>query len=303
LVPAAAKAQVKHPGLTATDRFRFCAARTFGKPVLTDLERDDIFGQMCHERDTPENLKKSLASKGISVFEESQFVYLSFSVFFTQTYGSQHRQISISWSPTNGRAQFPRCRPLSEQELVDIGQAVLHDARMTNFPLPYAAADATIRARLLLETYRCQLRAGTDSVFGVLGGTRLIYGEMREHGFALLWDSPEFGLLHNAAYIDQLRDMNGDGVREILVTYDASGAAQAYQGLAIFDTSGNELDPRDDRFVGESFQYETKPDGKVDVLVVNNDHTDRYTLANGRYVLETAPKRSLRKTPRRPSGH
>jgi hypothetical protein len=294
LVPRPAEEEVKHFGLTATDRFRFCAASVFGKPILTDIERDDLFGPMCQHGETREALKKALVSNGISVFEDSQFVYLTFGR------GTQTQEFSVSWLAMNGRVLPPGCRALTPEALDDVGRAVLHEARMPDFPLPYAPQNEPIKAKLFLVLNECELKVGTESVVGVLGGTRLVYGEMRDGTFRFLWDSPLFGLLHNAGYISELRDMNGDGVKEILVTYNASGASESYDGLAIFDIDGNELDPGNDSLIGESFRYETREDGKVDVLVVNNERTDRYKLVNGHYVQEKLSKQSQRKRQAQP---
>jgi len=295
LVPRPAEEEVKHFGLTATDRFRFCAASVFGKPILTDIERDDLFGPMCQHGETREALKKALVSNGISVFEDSQFVYLT---FFTP--GTKPEEFSISWLPMNSKVQPTGCRTLARAAVDDVGRVILHEARMPDFSYPDAPQNEPVKAKLVLGLEECELKAGTESVLGVLGGTRLVYGEMRDGTFRFLWDSPLFGLLHNAGYISELRDMNGDGVKEILVTYNASGASESYDGLAIFDIDGNELDPGDDSLIGESFRYETREDGKVDVLVVNNERTDRYTLVNGHYVQEKLSKQSQRKRQAQP---
>ena len=79
----------------------------------------------------------------------------------------------------------------------------------------------------------------------------------------------------------------------------AGGGGQSYTGLAIFDLHGNELDPGTDSF-GESINYVSRPDGKVDVLVSNGNRADRYTLLNGYYVLEKLPKQSQHKPQTQP---
>ena len=294
LVPRPAAAQVKHFGLTATDRFRFCAANVFGKLILTDLERDDLLGSICHDGEAPETLEKNLLSKGISVLEGSQFVYLTFGS------GAQAQEFSVSWLPMNGRVQPPGCRTLTQAALDDVGRVVLHQARMTSFPLPYTPQKEPIKAKLFLVLNECELKVGVESVVGVLGGTRLVYGEMRDGRFRFLWDSPEFCAPGEAYQSVDLRDMNASGVRDILIPYRVPGGSVSYGGLAIFDIDGNKLDPGGDSFIGESFRYETREDGKVDVLVVNNEGTDRYTLVNGHYVQEKLSKQSQRKRQAQP---
>jgi hypothetical protein len=160
--------------------------------------------------------------------------------------------------------------------------------------------EGPVTGTLGLQLYDCQLKPGTESIFGILGGSRLIYGELKNNQFHFLWDSPEFCLPGEAYQSVDLRDMNASGVREILIPYRVPGGSESYDGLAIFDIDGNKLDPGDDSFVGESFQYETRADGKVDVLVVNNERKYRYTLVNGHYVQEKLSKQSQRKRQAQP---
>ena len=283
LLPRCCAAQTKHFGLTETDRFQSCAARIFGKPVLISPEWAGAYNTLACVQ-TIEGLKKSLASKGVSVFQGPQFVYLIPSASLHRDFGTEPGPLSISWAPANGERSFAGCDPLSDRALLNAGETILDGARMPLFPagLFRAASDGrTLEAKLVLKIYDCHLGPSTESVFGVLGGTRLVYGEMKGGQFVLLWDSAEFPF----GYVAELKDMDGDGVKEILVSYDASRAAQADRGLAIFDIRGTELDPGDESFIGEDFEYQTRPDGRVDVLVMNGDRTDRYTLVNGRYQL------------------
>lgn len=276
-------AQVKHFGLTATDGFRSCAAKAFGKPVLVNEGLVSI-DSACHPGDTSASLRSELTSRGELVAEGPTFIYLTPLGEFKRYFGSEDRQVLIEWVPQAAPNRFPGCVSLSQEDVNGVGQVILHEARM---PFWFAgnqfvgSKDGTIRDSLRLEIYDCQLKPGTESVFGMLGGTRLIYGEMRNHQFTLLWDSAD---LAHYGQIGDLKDVNGDGRREILIWWQ-EGGGQSLQGLAIFNADGVELDPGDDAFVGENFRYQTRSDGKVDVLVVNEERTDKYTLVNGRYTL------------------
>lgn len=276
-------AQVKHFGLTATDAFRSCAAKVFGKPVVINQGLVSI-DSACHPGDTSTSLRSELTSRGELVADGPTFIYLTPLGEFKQYFGSEDRQVLIEWVPQAGPNPLPECVSLSQEDLSTVGQVVLREARMPFWSAGnqfVGSKDGTIRDKLRLEIYNCQLKPGTESVFGMLGGTRLIYGEMRNHQFTLLWDSPA---LANYGHIIDLKDVNGDGTREMLVGWE-QGGGQNFQGLAIFAPDGTELDPGDDAFLGESFQYQNRSDGKVDVLVVNEKHIEKYTLVNGRYTL------------------
>jgi hypothetical protein len=301
LLPCCCTAQIKHFGLTETDRFQSCAAKIFGKPVLISPEWAGTYNSVACVQ-TIERLKKTLVSKGVSVFQGPQFVYLIPSASLQRDFGIEPGTPSISWAPANGERSFTGCDPLSDKALLSVGETILVGARMPLFPagLFRAASDGrTLEAKLVLKIYDCHLGPSIESVFGVLGGTRLVYGEMKGGQFVLLWDSAEFPF----GYVAELKDINGDGVKEILVSYDASGAAQADRGLAIFDIHGTELDPGDESFVGEDFEYQTRPDGCLDVLVINGDRTDRYTLVNGRYQLKKPSSLRERHAPADTAAH
>jgi hypothetical protein len=311
LLPRCCTAQIKHFGLTPTDQFKSCAAKVFGKPVLVNPGLVSL-DSSCHSSDTPASLRGALSAAGELVADGPVFLYLTPLPQFDLYYGSTTRPVMIAWRPAIVSPQPLGCVPLPDGEIAKIGQIVLREARMPFFTAGTSAElvasrvgtneskTGPVTGELRLELYDCQLKSGTQSVFGILGGSRLIYGEIRDDRFELLWDSPEFAGGGEAYYTLDLRDMTGDGVREILVPYNVPGGAESYDGIAIFDVDGNELDPGDDAFVGESFKYEPKPDGKVDVLVVNNERTDRYTLENGRYVLVKPAKRARAKADTRP---
>jgi len=301
-IPTIASSQVKNFGLTSTDAFRSCAAGVFGKPVLIDMAWwGTRLESVCHSGDAPAKLKEALESKGELVSDGPTFVYLTPLAQFKNYYGNGNREISITWMPTEGKREFPRCAALSAERLASMGEAVLRGARMPFFPVGALRGPQTgpLAARLSLELYDCPLKPGIESVFGVLGGSRLVYGEVRDHQFRLAWDSPDLGFAHGGGYVSDVRDMNADGAKEILVTGDDSGAAEVYERLAIFDTEGNELDPGDNSFIAEQFEYVDRPDGKVDIVVRSGDQTDRYALVNGHYV-RWHPKHRPRKAPTQP---
>jgi hypothetical protein len=198
-------------------------------------------------------------------------------------------------------SKFPECTPLRERDLKNVGEVVLAEAPMPLFSLGNIPSSDTaiIEAKLYLTLHDCHLKPDVESVFGTLGYGRLIYGEMKNHQFELLWDSVP---LPAGVQINDLRDMNGDGVKEILLEWQ-EGGGQSYTGLAIFDLHGNELDPGPSTgsFLGEDIKYDLRPDGTVEVVISSGSRTDRYTLVNDGYVPEKPPKQSQHKPQTQPS--
>ena len=66
---------------------------------------------------------------------------------------------------------------------------------------------------------------------------RLVYGELRNDKYVMLWDSPLFNVLHGNIYF---LDVNGDNSKEIIVESSTYGNKQ-YPILVIFDKSGREI--------------------------------------------------------------
>ena len=199
LFPFSLAAQVKHLDFTSTDQFLLCAAKVFGKPVLISPTWGDGYEPAVCPSD-PQDFRQLLDSKGISVFDTSKFIYLIPSHEFENYYGSRKRRVLISWVPQNGRLNFAECTPLSERDLRNVGQVVLQEARMPFFSIgniPPGSNTDPIQTKLFLSLYDCRLKPDVELVFGTLGYDRLIYGEMKNRQFDLLWGlgywPPEYG--------------------------------------------------------------------------------------------------------------
>jgi hypothetical protein len=279
--------EIKHYGMTNEDRFFLCARQLLGKPVLFNNATEQYASLPCPA--DAESLRQALQQAGLSLFEDSHFFYLIASGYFKPV-GLTWKHLSISLQArSNFRA--PGCRPLTSDEIAQISEAIFRDARMVpvsylQLSLPQPGSDtATMSLSLIMGA--CHLKPDVESVFATLQFSRLIYGEMRNHSFEILWDSPLLG----GQLVTDLMDVNGDGVREMIVR---SGGTTRGDWLDIYDTAGNDLVPQTITAAGISF--EKHRDGKVDILVApynDSDQTDRYTLVNGLYILPTPTLTSM----------
>jgi hypothetical protein len=86
-----------------------------------------------------------------------------------------------------------------------------------------------------------------ESVVGVLrqpnGPGRLIVGRRSRDGFTISWDSP---LLNTSGLAVGFEDVDGDGVREILVRSSCCGLRPSGEALVIFSVEGDELTRQSD---------------------------------------------------------
>jgi hypothetical protein len=274
-------AQVNHIRITDDERFLLCASQVLGKPVL-GYSLGHISNVSCP--DTPQDLHKSLQQNGVSIFEQSDFIYLA---------RSAKQQVPISLDPRDDFASKPGCRQLTKDEINEISNLVLAEVRLVDLSIPYAPPGTDkVTANLIVSMGACHLRPGVESIVGQVAsaGHRLFYGEFKDGKAKILWDSPPA-----VGWIEGLQDMDGDGIPEILVS-ERSGRQNA-ECFSVYDLNGNDLTEHADPdgagcIIGLETELEKRPDGKVDILADSPNeesaegHPDRYTLVNGRYALQ-----------------
>jgi Tfp pilus assembly protein PilF len=284
-------AQIKHFEITADERFLLCAREVLGKPVL------EIMSVSAPCPDTSENLKKSLQKQGVSIFEQSDFIYLWPSTDFSPKSGMKWRHVSIDLDPRDDFAATPGCRKLTSDEMDDITDRVLQEVRMVSVDVTYLHPEPgtdTVSAPLIVSMGACHFKPNTESIVGQLvgegGNHRLFFGEIKDGKPVVLWDSPPVD-----GWIERLQDMDGDGIPEILVT-NRSGRQNA-ECLTVYDINGSDLTRHADAdgagcVIGLENEFEKRPDGKMDILAWSPNeastegHPYRYTLVNGHYVLQ-----------------
>jgi len=302
---------IRHVGLTAADRALLCARASFHRPVVTGplgpwlLPAGSPSPSAAVEHvpcsASADEVRKALREQGVGVLEGRDVVYL---VDPTET--DSHRaggpdgrtDLALKTEVRGFSQAIAGSRQLAEKDLAAIAGECLRDARPAPLRLPAregSAGAVEVGQLLVLDAHR--LSRSSESVIGLLGEAlgekRLIYGEIHGGRYRALWDAP---ILQGGILGLSYEDVDGDGSLEMCFTGDLAGQ-RSYRTLAIFDRSGNELTRQEScalamggysttcPIVGSAWRFEAAPGGKRDILVEREGGTDRYRLAEGRYVL------------------
>jgi hypothetical protein len=136
---------------------------------------------------------------------------------------------------------------ISEKEAESLAPIVLRFSRAIPLRPPPGQSSKDDEADLDLRLQFFKTRLGLDAVDSVitiidqpslLVAGRLVYGEMRNGNYQVLWDSP---LLNSRGRLNFL-DVNGDGANEIVWRSALCGAQNCMpEQLVVFDRSGHEL--------------------------------------------------------------
>jgi hypothetical protein len=231
-------------GPSAVDRLLACAQRLAGKPVVRHTGLDNRLRiEPCPAgRD---GLLDRLAREKIRYFDAGDFGFLIPGRFLSpfppdlSPYAPRFR-----WSRIRIRLAVEPGSGVAPAAADAIAREALAAARTIPVVAPEeagadGAAETAIHARFLAAA----LKPGAPAAVLVLleqlpesTAGRLVYGEMREGKYRVLWDSPLF----NASGRITLEDVNGDGWQEIVVESQSRGN-QTYPVLVIFDRAGREL--------------------------------------------------------------
>ena len=296
-------AQIRHTSKSDTDRVLQCARSILGKPVYATMSGprfDSSF--LCPEG--RQELLDQLEERKIGVLENDSAVIL-IPTYRRPELGDPHYR--IRWHKFNDIDVHvqevdptpPGSRPLTASEREEISGTILREALTPPLSTPLDADagedTANIEVSLLLDAHR--LSPKVESVVGILGGSRLVYGELQDGHYRVVWDSPLGGPgIGPPTY----KDVDGDGVPEIVLSWVTS---TYYTSLVVFNSEGKELtrqeqckpdvgDPTQSAcaILGVTVDFENTNSGKQDILVVPNTESDsahpkRYTLVHGRYTL------------------
>jgi hypothetical protein len=303
---------------------------SFGKPVFVSALGSWLVETMspstgkasaaCGSRD---EITQAVSSKFAGFFEGSDFVFLvapeNTKLDGTYRYGTWKR-LRVMTDVVDFEPLINGSRKLTNQERTAVAAVILDQARSTPL-LPPTKPDpgsetATLHQLLILDAHR--LNPTTESVIAILGqqlgDKRVIYGELRDGKYQILWDSPLLpGGIPGLGY----RDVDGDGTEEISLRGSLPGQ-RSYDTLVIFDKLGNELtkQSQDCEFarggdtsgtacpiVAYSWTFEESQNGRFEILARSDDGIERYRLVARRFTLQPAAKTSRTKpsnTPSRP---
>jgi hypothetical protein len=193
--------------------------------------------------------------QGIRIFETAQWVYIIPAVeFIPSPFQQRWKRIKIEpkiesvdgISEVEARNLLPEILKFARTVPLAPSQA-LSPAELTanNMPQRAPGADDEVEVGPYFRFYKVKLQPkAPDSVVALMedwpsgSAGRIIYGEMRDGKYQMLWDSP---LLNGHGRLD-LADVNGDGWDELLWRSDTCGAQNcAPEELVIFDREGREL--------------------------------------------------------------
>ncbi len=195
--------------------------------------------------------------EGIRIFETAQWVYIIPAMEFNASpYRERQRWKRIKFEPkiesvddiseAEARALLPEILKFARTVPLATSQA-LSPAELTANGMPQRApgADDEVEVGPYFRFYKAKLQPkAPDSVValmedwpsGVAG--RIIFGEMRDGKYQMLWDSP----LVNGHGQLELADVNGDGWNELLWRSETCGARSCSpEELVIFDKEGHEI--------------------------------------------------------------
>jgi hypothetical protein len=297
-------AQVRHTSKAETDRFLLCARSTFQKPVYTTVVGPWFDAAMKCSSDRSESLHE-LEERKIAVFENESAILLV----------PPRIRADLKWQKFDVKLQVmnfdnpipPGSRALTKEEQDQISKVILEQALVP--PLVPGFAHVTsdtgeMNVALILDAHR--LSPETESVAAVFGPARgkmrLVYGDLAHGVYRMLWDTP---LLGGPDLALSYKDVDGDGIPEIVLRWTEAGGNVVYDALAVFNVKGEELTRQQEcdpalphaeaaQFAcaiwGASIEFEKTTEGKYDISDVPNFETnpqdaERYTLVNGHYSL------------------
>lgn len=248
---------VKHYGYTATDKFTECARHAFGKNVAYSY-RLTRFGAELADRPCPgdrTSLQSFLQERQIVAFETPDWVFLSRLVAEPgdPDFVLQQRSSTQKWKRIKIVTDIQLVKPAKEDGTLEISQeqasmavqeGLLH-ARIPPLVEPESSTNGDEGViRLKIEVTKARLGAGDpEAVISVVHQVeslseeaRMIYGEMRDGKYRVIWDSPlfKFGAIG-------FRDVTGDGSKEVLIDSQTNDVRHTYQALMILDREGHEL--------------------------------------------------------------
>lgn len=297
-------AEVMHTSKAETDRFLLCARSTFQKPVYMTVIGPWFDTAMRCSSDRQEVLRE-LEELQVTVFENESAILLV----------PPRIRPDIKWQKFDIKFHVmnfddpvpPGSRALSKQEQDQIAKVVLEQALVPPLVPGFAHVEGDtgeMNVALILDAHH--LSPETESVVGVFGPVRgdmrLVYGELAHGVYRMLWDTP---LLGGPDPTLSYKDVDGDGIQEIVLRWTEAGGNVIYDALAVFNVKGEELTRQQEcnpappyaepaQFAcaiwGASVDFEKTTSGKHDILDVYNfeinpQDVERYTLVNGHYSL------------------
>lgn len=248
-----AKDEIKHYGYSGADKVLDCLRQVYGKPAASfpgiKFPRAADF-QCLSSRDGLSQWLQDRATSlpyGIHLFETPEWIYIIPETFVAKAAAVMANPASEQWKNFAIIQKIEAGAGISEKEAESLAPIVLRFSRAIPLRPPPGQSSKDDEADLDLRLQFFKTRLGLDAVDSVitiidqpslLVAGRLVYGEMRNGNYQVLWDSP---LLNSRGRLNFL-DVNGDGANEIVWRSALCGAQNCMpEQLVVFDRSGHEL--------------------------------------------------------------
>jgi len=232
----------------------------------------------------------------IRIFETAQWVYIIPAVeFIPSPFQQRWKRIkiepkiasvdNISQAEAQGLLpeilKFARTVPLAPSQALSPA-----DLAANGMPQRTPGADDEVEVGPYFRFYKAKLQPNApDSVVALMedwpSGTagRIIYGEMRDGKYQVLWDSP---LLNGHGDLN-LADVNGDGRDELLWSSETCGVRNCFPvELVIFDREGREITRQTKCVIGPVYPF-NETDGVCPISGEKVTVVDAPLLAQGKH--------------------
>ena len=243
-------------GMSKLDSTISCIQSVFGKPAIWDSSVRywmDFTLSPCP--DSQSALEQALAEQGVRVFDAQDFAFIADALLWRprDPNADVHPHAVLKWNSIKihfnlqklyEKDELPEGAPQIASEILKSARMIPFNMSMLNndgFPTPGAVETslniAIWEGRLGGEKGEAQSLVALIHAQPHSSTARLVYGEMRERRYVMLWDSPLFNILNGNIHFE---DVNGDGQKEIVIDSMTYGNRE-YPILVVFDRSGKEL--------------------------------------------------------------
>jgi hypothetical protein len=300
--------QVRHFGYSKSDQIVDCARRALGKLVVGSTYLYEIGWPDCAQNRS-EFLSQSKA-RGAFIFEDGDWVYLA----VKRDFGLKTTDEFALFSELHRIKIVPRVsatEDLSKEEIQDITKKIFQGARIGPLgvsPAEVGHKEIVLNFDVLIRVAELAENSPSAIVAQIVDRSsyraqRLVYGEERKGAYEVLWDSP---LMNNSAGVD-FEDVDGDGIKEIVMRGELHDAKKINARIVIFNREGKELTrqadcDRTDYFVAEDGTCPIVDPYEVSLMenslnpggpkIIRTQGGAEYELVKGNYALRATGRQN-----------
>jgi hypothetical protein len=254
------KPSVKHYGYSGQDRVLECLHRLYGKPAASfpgirvreaghptcPDAREYVSAWLANEV-SPLLVAPNGIQSSLKVLDGPEWVYLIPASYLAEGPGRSPDPGEERWKNITIKTRIETDETISAKEAELLAPAILATARAIPVRPQAGAVPASGAAELEVRLHFYKTKLGpneAESVITIVDQPsllvvgRLVYGEILDGKYQMLWDSP---LLNSRGRLD-FYDANGDGRNEIVWRSATCGAQNCSpQQLVVFDRDGHEI--------------------------------------------------------------